>query len=59
MPLKLAEPTLVRRVLALATWHHHHHLTGMMVGGYNVQTLVELLDDAELAADATVELKVC
>jgi len=32
-------------------------LLGTMQGGYNIATLVELLDDAELAADAATQLK--
>eukprot|EP00667_Euglena_gracilis_P002008 EG_transcript_2009 len=33
------------------------HLLGMMVGGYNVVTLIQLLDDAELAQEAAAQLK--
>ncbi len=32
-------------------------LLGMMLGGYNIETLVSLLDDAELAEQAAAELK--
>src|SRR5690554_1700443 len=36
---------------------HAVKLLGTMQGGYNIETLVELLDDAELSAAAAEELK--